>query len=153
MFGYKVLKNDLTNRYGFKYEIGKKYILDGELKWSKNGFHFCVRPEDNLRYVDGFNNEIVFVLIDAGGKLVLFEDDYYGYYDMYASTEIELLKIVDRKVIFKDIIESKNQNRIQRYSSLIKLYNYEKEYILNHYPDLKSTIDYYQSEEYILKRK
>ena len=100
MRGYKALIDNLTNRYNYSYELGKKYILNGELKWMKNGFHFCLRPEDTLRYVDGFNDNIVFAEVEGGGELVLYEDEYYGYYDMYASSEMTILNILNKHDIF-----------------------------------------------------
>ena len=62
MFGYKVFYKGLIDSFGNKHTIGTKYKLDGEVKWSQNGFHFCKRPEDTLRNFDDFNNklEIIF---------------------------------------------------------------------------------------------
>ncbi len=153
MRGFKVLNHDLSNRYGFVYEIGKKYILNGNLKWKENGFHFCLRPEDTLRFVDGFNEEVCFAIVEGEGELILHEDEYYGFYDMYTSSEMTIIDIISREDIFNLLINSENEYRIQRYASLIKLTNYEKEEILKRYPRLKFTIDYYQNDEFILKKK
>ncbi len=153
MRGYKALSSNLTNRYGFTYEIGKKYVLNGKLKWMKNGFHFCTRPEDTLRYINGYNDDFSIVLVDGSGELVLYEDDYYGFYDMYASSEMTIIGIVPRNEIFLDIINSKNYFRVKRYASLVRLEEYEKEEILKKYPELEDTIKYYQNDEFILKRK
>ena len=95
MRGYKALNKDMINRYGNKYELGNKYYLNSGVPiWSKNGFHFCVRPEDTLRYVDGFNDEIEMVEVEASGTMILHEDEYYGFYDMYVSSEMEFKRIV-----------------------------------------------------------
>lgn len=153
MIGVKALNHDLTNQYGFIYEIGKKYTLNGSLKWRENGFHFCLRPEDTLRYVDGFNEDVCFVLVEGEGKLTTYEDEYYGFYDMYASSEIKIISIISREDVFNMIINSKNEFRAKRYASLIKLTSYEKEEILKKYPKLQFTIDYYQNDEFILKKK
>ena len=152
MLGYKALEKDMSNRYGFVYEVGKTYLLNGELKWSQNGFHFCERPEDTLRYVDGFNNEIVFVEVEGFGKVVTYEDEYYGYYDMHASSEMRIIREVSREEIFDMIINSYD-DRVKRYASSIKLTDYEKEVILERYPHLESTINYYQRKEFMRTRK
>ena len=153
MRGYKVLTDDLTNRYGFTYEIGKTYLLNGILKWKKNGFHFCKRPEDALRYVDGFNDKIDFALVEGSGEIVVHEDDYYEFYDMYASSEMTIIDVIDRRTIFNEIINSDDPIRVKRYVTLIRLEEYEKEEILKKYPYLKSTIDYYQNDAFYLRRK
>lgn len=101
MMGYKALKEGLINRYGYKYLLNKTYKLNGNLKWRENGFHFCIRPEDTLRYVDSWNDNIVVTEIEAGGELQLYEDDYYGYYDMYASSEMKILRVLSRENCLK----------------------------------------------------
>ena len=129
MRGYKVLLKGLTNRYGFKYEVGKTYHLRGDLKWKENGFHFCKNPEDTLRYVDAFNEEIEFCEVEGSGKIVEYEDEYYGFYDMYASSIIELLRVVPREEIFNIVLNS-HSDRVKRYVTLIKLTPDEKKEIL-----------------------
>ncbi len=153
MLGYKALEKGLKNRYGFSFEIGNKYILDGELKWRENGFHFCTNPEDTLRYVNAFKNEIDIVLVSGTGDLVTYNDEYYGFYDMYASSIIEIKKIIPREEFFKMVIDSKAEYRIKRFISLTKMNKDEKKIVLDLYPNLSEYLDYYQNEEYVLKRK
>lgn len=43
--GYKGMKQDMTCR-GFKYEIGKTYRVNGDIKLCKNGLHFCKNLKD-----------------------------------------------------------------------------------------------------------
>ena len=71
---------------------------------------------------------------------------------MYASSIMEILRVVPREEIFKMIMSSYSE-RAKRYASLIKLTPDEKKEILTKYPELKSTVDYYQGEEFILGRK
>ena len=153
MTGYKALEKGLVNRYGFQYEEGKTYYLDGELKWKENGFHFCTNPEDTLRYVDAFNNEIEIVKVDGRGEIRQYNDEYYGFFDMYASTIMQVIRVVPREEIFAMVIKSNNDDRVKRLISLMKLNEYEKWVIKERYPELMNTLNYYQSEEYILKRK
>ena len=48
---YKAFNTDWTCR-GFKYEVGKKYEMGGEIKACKRGFHGCENPLDVLSYYD-----------------------------------------------------------------------------------------------------
>ena len=58
--GYKAFNKDLTNRYGSEFVEGTTYRVEGELKFGNNGngFHFCKRLEDTLRYFPGMEEEI-----------------------------------------------------------------------------------------------
>jgi len=49
MKGYKATNADLTCQ-GFKFELGKWYKHDGEVKLCKSGFHFCVHPSGPWNY-------------------------------------------------------------------------------------------------------
>ncbi len=153
MKGYKVLNKGLINRYGFKYELNKKYKLDGTLKWKENGFHFCTYPEDTLRYIDAFNEEIDLTEVEGSGELQLYEDDYYGYYDMYASEEIIINRIVPREEFISMVVNSKNPDRVKRLISGIKLTEDEINFIRERYNNLDFYIDYYQINNTNLKIK
>ena len=153
MEGYKALLKGLYNRYGFQYELNKKYELNGELKWNKNGFHFCKRPEDTLRYVDPYKDEIEIAKVIGSKEIVLYEDDYYGYYDMYASSEIELIGILKREEFFSNVINSRVPDRVSRMVSLMPLTDDEIEIVRTFYPNLEFYINYYQNKEYILKKR
>lgn len=147
MKGYKVLNKGLVNRYGYQYELNKKYILNGELKWSENGFHFCTYPEDCLRYIDGFNDEFDMTEIEAGGSIQQYDDDYYGYYDMYASSEMTITKVLSREEFISLVVNSKNENRVKRLINTVKLNEDEINLINAFYPKLKPYIDYYQYKD------
>ena len=60
VLGYKCFNEDLTNRYGFKFEVGNTYKVDGIIKFGidGNGFHMCERLEDTLRYFDAMNLDV-----------------------------------------------------------------------------------------------
>ena len=83
--GYKAFNKGLTNRYGRKFELGKKYSTTGEISFGNdgNGFHFCKNIEDTLRYFDAVNDEISICEVKGSGDRILKEDEYYGYYEMY----------------------------------------------------------------------
>ena len=147
MRGFKVLNKGLINRYGFQYELNKKYILDGELKWSENGFHFCKYPEDTLRYIDAFNNDFSLTEVEGTGDIVEYDDDYNGYYDMYASSEMTIIRVVPNFVFFQMVVNSRNDARVKRLIQTMRL-NEEQCAIINIlYPELKQYIDYYQHND------
>ena len=56
MLGYKCFNENLTNRYNTKFEIGKIYHVNGNIKFGNNGngFHICKNLEDTLRYFNSF---------------------------------------------------------------------------------------------------
>ncbi len=147
IIGYKSLDNNFTNMYGTTYEFNKKYILNGKLEWRINGFHFCKYPEDTLRYIESFNSPFKIVKVLASGEIVLYEDEYFGYYNMFASSEMTLLNELPREELLKIIIESKNQFRAMRLIKSIKLNDSEINEILKNYPYLINDINYYQYDK------
>ena len=58
--GYKAFNKDMTNRYGVEFKVGSVYEVEGDARFGNdgNGFHFCKRLEDTLRYFDGMGDEI-----------------------------------------------------------------------------------------------
>ncbi len=141
--GYKSLDNNLKNMYGFQYEIGKKYLLNGELKWKENGFHFCTYMEDTLRYIKDFNTDFKIVEVIGSGDIVKYDDEYYGYYDMYASSVLEIIREIKREELINEVINS-NVFRVERLISSIKLTEDELFLIKEKYKYLDDIINYYQ---------
>lgn len=99
IIGYKCLDKDLTNRYKKILEVGKTYTANGSVSFGNggHGYHFCKNLEDTLRYFDGLNKEISICLVRGTGNIVEYEDDYNGYYDIYSSENIEILKELSRE--------------------------------------------------------
>ena len=56
--GYKCFSEGLVNRYGVKFEIGKIYHTENEVKYQYNGFHMCANLEDTLRYFDAMDDTV-----------------------------------------------------------------------------------------------
>ena len=152
MKGYKAFENGLTTTHGFTYELGKKYYQEGELKWQKNGFHFCENPEDTLRYIDGFNNDYNIAEVEGSKEILIREDEYEEFFNLYVSRELTVNRIVPREEIFLDIVNS-TVDRTKRLITLSKLTKREIEIIRTLYPELDDTIKYYQNDEYALTRK
>ena len=101
--GYKAFNYDMTNRYGQVFEEGKIYSMDVSPKFGVhgNGFHFCKRMEDTLRYVPGMEEEIRIAKVTGLGEMVQREDTYYEYFDMYCTNKIRIDRILSRQEILK----------------------------------------------------
>lgn len=99
MIGYKCFNDDLTNRYGTKFEVGKTYHANGDIKFGNdgNGFHMCKNIEDTLRYFDAFNDNIRICLVYGFGEFNEYDDEYNGYYDMYSYEYLTILKELSRE--------------------------------------------------------
>ena len=152
IIGYKALNSDFTNRSGFKFEIGKTYKVYNEVKFGNNGngFHFCENFEDTLRYFDAIDDDIILTKVEATGKIVEYNDEYYGFYNMYCSEKIKILEIIDRKQIIemaKKLSSYYELFRFTRFISLYKLTKDEQEYLINNSNDkekVKSLMKDYQ---------
>ena len=104
--GYKAFNKDLANRYGDKFEVGKVYHADGEIKWGNNGngFHLCTYLEDCFRYVDPNISLITEVI--GFGKIKKYDDDYYGYYDMYVCENLRVVRVISREEIISMMLNT-----------------------------------------------
>lgn len=121
-----------------------KYKLDGEVKWSQNGFHFCKRPEDTLRNFDDFNNELEIALIQASGNIIGYDDEYYGYYDMFASSEYKIIRVMSREEIVREVLTSKNIFRQKRLLERMRLTEEQLKLFKGLSEELDDIISYYQ---------
>ena len=141
MRGYKSFNADMTNTYGKKFEVGKIYTVNGPIKFgnSGNGFHICKNIEDTFRYFD--TNNIAVCEVNGFGKKVKYEDEYYGFYDMYAVEKIEILKLLRRREILEYMLET-NPERVARFIQLFNLYDDEIELFEEKFKKETKVIDY-----------
>ena len=151
IIGYKAFDKNLVNRYGTKFQVGKIYIAEGIVKFGNNGngFHLCKNMEDTFRYFDAMEKEIDVCKVSGSGDIVEYCDEYYGYYDMYAVSELEILSKLSRKEII-DYALRLNDIRLKRFLSGYKLNDEELELFIKKYKDnisVKQVIDYYQKKE------
>ena len=63
---YKGFDKNMECR-GFKYEVGKEYEMDGEIKCCNRGFHACKSPIEVLDYYDMLNSR--FAEVEQSGKI------------------------------------------------------------------------------------
>ena len=156
--GYKAFNKGLTNRYGMEFKEGETYTCDGSLKFGNdgNGFHFCKRLEDTLRYFPAMEEEIDIAKVTALGDLVESEDDYYGYFDMFCTDKIRIDKVLDRKEIIKMFLNT-HDARVIRFIQGFKLNPIEIEIfeiVYGYDQNIMDAIDYYQrGDKDVYKRK
>ena len=151
VYGYKCFNKGLTNRYGEKFEIGKMYQCNKEIKFGNDGhgFHICKRLEDTLRYFDAMNEDVDICEVKCSGKIEENEDDYNGYYDMYACECLEIIRLLTREEIITYGLNL-TDDAAKRFVSLFKLNDQEislfKEKYKNN-PNILSYIGYYQEKD------
>ena len=148
--GYKAFNKGLTNRYGRKFEIGKQYSVDGNISFGNNGngFHFCKNIEDTLRYFDGVDGEVEIVEVIGTGEIVTNEDEYNGFYDMYAAKTITISKKIERKKLVNMFLTTiTSEPRVVRFIQLFRLTEKEIEMFKLKYAGsimIMDAIAYYQ---------
>ena len=149
IIGYKCFKEGLQTNPGMTMELGKEYISIAPPKFRSSGFHMCERLEDTLRYFDSFTQPIDICKVIGYPEYMKYEDEYYGYYDMYSCQRILLTKKLTRKEII-DEARHMCDYRINRFLSLYKLMPSEVEEFIEKYSDgyhdyILYIIQYYQN--------
>lgn len=106
--GFKAFNSDRTNRYGMLFEEGKEYSISGNVSFGLkgNGFHMCSKIVDVFRYVDAIDEEVAVAKVIGSGKKQRFNDEYEGYYDMYACEKLKIVKFLTREEILAYVIKS-----------------------------------------------
>ena len=108
--GYKCFNGDKTNRYGVPFEEGKDYHVDGEIKYGNkgNGFHMCVHLSDVFRFFDTDDNDFAVAEVTCWGEHDMNEypDDFEGYYDMYAFSDMHIDRFMTREEIINKMLEA-----------------------------------------------
>ncbi len=140
--GNKVKEEDILNKH---------FHLDGNIKFHKRGYHFCERIEDTLRYSGGISNpNIIIAEVEANNIIDEGSDEYYGYYDMYATSDLYVKKILSREELIDYFLNNSNNNRVKRFIESYKLNEIEIELFKLQYIDdplLIKTIEYYQEKK------
>lgn len=148
--GYKCFNEDMTNRYGKKFEECNIYFANGEIKFgnSGNGFHFCKNLEDTLRYFD-MEKKFQICKVRGFGNIVSCDDEYNGYYEMYASEKIFVEKILSHEEIITYALNL-NDIRAERFVSQFPLTKEEIDYFKEKFyncPNVLEAIQYYQEKD------
>lgn len=143
--GYKAFNGDMSNNYGAFFKEKKYYHISGDLKFgpSGNGFHYAKNIEDTFRYISDKEN-IKIASVTGYGKIKTYDDEYYGYYNMYVTNDIYINKILNRDEIISKIV-LKGEDALKRFivtgfrltsDELIKIDSYITR-------DVRKYIDYY----------
>lgn len=143
--GYKIFignKNCFVNNYNQMFEVGKTYEFYGIIKPKYSGYHFALRLEDTLRYGNAKEEDFVVCEVTALGNIVEYEDEYYGYYDLYVTDKIRIDKILTRNEIIDYALKLPDY-RLVRLISIMKLDDKEVKFFLNREIDVLKYIDYY----------
>ena len=144
--GYKAFNNDMTNRYGSKFEEGKIYEIDGPLSFGNKGndLHFCENLEDTLKF---FDDDRKIAKVTCLGDYYKVDDEQQDYYDMYVTNKLRVDKILTRKEILDYILKEDVFYKVKRFLTFFKLTKEEIEYFKARYAkdkDIINAILYYQ---------
>ena len=124
IIGYKAFKSDLTNKYGFKFEVGVEYKESKDLKFGINGggFHFASCLADTFRYFNPKYNP-VYCKIVGSGNFIKVSNYAYDSKDMYVSEKIKITKILTRD----EILEYALTSDLDTLNKMLMLYSFNKE--------------------------
>lgn len=143
--GYKIFignKNCFVNNYKKMFEVGKIYEVRERIHPKDSGYHFALRLEDTLRYGNAKEEEFVLCEVTALGNIVEYEDEYYGYYDLYVTDKIRIDKILTRNEIIDYALKLPDY-RLIRLIATMKLDDEEVKLFLNRETEVLKYIDYY----------
>ena len=149
--GYKAFYKDKTNRYGMYFEEGKSYSIEGDISFGNhgNGFHMCAYLEDVFRYFDAMDDEFLVAKVVGDGKIVRYNDEYNGFYDMYVVEKMEIKSFLTRDEIIEKML-SVVPFRACRFISLVRLNEEEQKRFKERYQDETCVLDhlaYYQEKK------
>lgn len=150
--GYKAFYNNMQNRYGMDFEEGQTYSVEGPLKFGVqgNGFHYARRLEDTLRYFPAMEEKIRIAEVTSLGEQVEYNDEYYGYYDLFATKTIRIDKFLTREEIVDMYLVMDNDDRVIRFVAGFKLTPDEIELFKLRFGDrlrVMQALSYYQEQD------
>lgn len=120
-------------------------------------YHMCQNFEDTLRYFDAMRKMVTICAVVGSGTITEAYDDYYGWYNMYAVSDIDIKQKLSRNEIISMAL-SLSENRVMRFLQLYKLSPIElilfKETFSSSYK-VQDCISYYQENDLdtYIKRK
>lgn len=152
IIGYKSVDKNYKDISGNILEENKNYHVDGNIVYGNggNGYHFAKKLEDTLRYQlndENFLTRPNIARVIGFGDIVESFDDYYGYYDLYAASNIKILKYLTDDEIIAYALKL-NETRMLRFVSLYKLSSDEIKLFKNKYLYVDLALLYYQMKIY-----
>lgn len=151
--GFKAFNEDMTNRYGQKFEEGKIYQIPKgtELSTGNNGtgIHFSPNLEDCFHFVDAINFPCKVARVSALGRVLTFNDsfEYYGFYDLSATDKLRIDHIMTREEIMDHMLTTPGANLLT-FIRDYKLEDEEARRILETFPNnhqIALAINYYHN--------
>ena len=152
--GFKCFYSGLVNKYGEKLELDRKYICSEPVKFRSKGYHICANLEDTLRYYDGVNRKVEICEAIGYPEHVKYDDEYFGYYDMYACGGLLLKRILTRQEIIEKA-DSMHSEAFKRFSRDYRLTAEELDYFKNKYRnnnDVMLHLTYYYEDKDIYNK-
>ena len=150
--GYKSFNYDFTNNYGFKFEEGKQYHMDGDIVYGPigNGFHFSTFMEDTIRYSKDTDlaHNIQIAKISASNIIIAGStqsDEYFDYNNNYVTLDIQILKFLTREEII-DIALNLPIYRMKRFIQEFYLSEHELKNFYGINKKIDNAINYYQKD-------
>ena len=148
MIGYKSVDENYRVINGNILEENKTYHLDGKIIYGNggNGYHFAKNLEDTLRYQlkgEDFLTRPNIAKVVGFGDIVESFDEYYGYYDLYAASNIKILKYLSEEEVINYALKLR-EDRMLRFVSLYRLNSDEVKLLKNKYLSVDLAILYYQ---------
>ena len=143
--GYKVFignKEHFQNNAGMTCKEGQILETQKQISPKKHGYHFAKRLEDTLRFGEAINEKVVICEVTSLGDVIEYEDDYYGYFDLYVTSKLRIDKILSRKEII-EYADSLKGSRLYRFIQTMKLTDEEAEYFKGRSFTIDNYIDYY----------
>lgn len=121
--GYKAFAIDGTNIALETMPVGD-YYYNGPIKYGKYGYHFAKNLEDTIRY-SGTSKPMIAEVIGSG-EIDEGSDEYYGFYDIYAASNIKIVRYLKREEII-DYALKLNFERMKRFVVSFELTDEELE--------------------------
>ena len=134
-------------------KAGNKYHCDGQIKYNYNGYHMATNFEDTIPFSDIYDSEgnknklhkvIIAEVIGNGDIDVVPEgfSNYFGYYGMYACSDIEIIRFIPREELISMALKLSNL-RMKRFVSYCYLTEEELKLFEGLYVDVDAAIEYY----------
>lgn len=148
IIGYKSVDKNYKDISGNIVEEHKTYHVDGDIIYGNggNGYHFAKKLEDTLRYQlsdEDFLTRPNIAKVIGFGDIVESFDEYYGYYELYAASNIKILKYLKEDEIIAYAL-SLREDRMLRFVSLYRLNSNEIKLLKNKYLSVDLALLYYQ---------
>lgn len=146
--GYKAFAMDGTNVKGIIFPPGR-YHCDGNISFGThgNGYHFAKRLEDTIRFGivdDKLVGNVLIAEVIGSGTIAEGTDEYYGYYDMYSASDLEVIRYLSREEIIQYALSLHDSKRMERFVSKYYLTEEEQQLFYGIYEEVDLAIDYYQ---------